>query len=396
MNRNISVNKVNHCVLAVIFCVFLMTNCSYDQKLKIDQLDTLTVGPSKILNVDSVSINQLVYPQVLEFDQSKYITSINVVDNSLKVYDFVSGNVYKTYKFSNDGPNGVGRVLSVGFLNQDTICYLDQSSTLFLLDDSMKILSKHPFKLAEQKGLPLFYANHVPFLKKEKDKLIAVNYYITRVGRMMNVELDLSTNDLRYFNQVPPEIIEGYYGVDDFSYWNFVYNPNQNIYVYNFPSSDSLFVYDSNFKLLNKVNAISSTKTFSKETPLPIVQSENLDELRSFDKSEIQFRIKNSFAYNDLIYNETKNVYYRFVGLPISKMDIEDNDPIRSEVRQYTLMILDANFKLIKEYILPYNKYLVKRDCFFLVEGELYLQQNNDDEDRIYLDQINVEINEKD
>ncbi len=376
--------------LTLVLLMAVFTECNHKTSVDYGQLDTIQVKAEKVLEVDSVSLNHLVYPQILERDGKTLVTSINVVDNSVKIYNLATGQLDRTYLFAKEGPNKVGAVLSVSFPNSDAIFYLDQSSTLYVLDDSLKFLSRHSFKQAEQKGLPLFYANHIPLIHKSGDKLVAVNYYTNRTDRMLLLEVDLSTDSLRYFNPIPPEVVEGYYGMADFTYWNYVYNPNSKSYAFSFPASDSLYMYDADLNFTHKVSARSTLKTDEVAPPLPTVKSDDLGELRKFSQEEVMSRIKQSWAYHDLIYNPKKGHYYRFVGLPISEMDIEDGDPIRSEVRQFTLLVMNEDFETLNEYLLPYNKYLIEKDCFFIHSGDLYLQRHEEDEDRIYLDVLDL------
>jgi hypothetical protein len=384
--------KINICLSIVSIAVFLFGSCGRTE-IKADKkiLDPLPVVGEKIIEVDSLTVNELIYPQVLNYNGVEVITSINVVDNTLKLFDFNSGRIYKSLNFPKDGKDALTDLLSVHILSPDSILYLDKSSTLYLLNEKLEKVNQFSFKSEYEKGAPVFYDNILPLVKVDDYKYLAVNYYTTRLDRKLNVVIDLKLDSLVYLHQAPPEFVEGFYGILNFRSWNYVYNKEDSQFIFNFPNLDSLYVYDKNMHLIRKVDAQSRLKERETEPMIDLSPAE-MDSNPVLNEDKILRQMKNSFAYSDLIFNEQLNQYYRFVGLPISYFNIDEKDPIKSEIRDYSLIVMNQNFEVVNEFLLPYNKYRIKKDGFFVKDGKLFLQKKTDIEDKMSFDIVDFAL----
>ena len=372
-------------IISLLFFGCSGNELTYDKS----NLEELPIAGTQIFEVDSVTVNELTYPQVLAFDGRNIVTSINVVDNSLKLFDLDSGQLYKTLNFKSEGKDGLNELLSVHILSADSILYVDKVPNLFLLNQNLEIVRNFSFKDDLEKGMPLFYANVLPPIRVKRDQFIASNYYTNMPDRRLNVSFDLEKEELVYMNEVPEEAVIGFYGIDGFGNWNYVYD-HENNFVFNYPNLDSLYVYDQDFQLLRKVYAGSSLKK-EKTNKLVHKRLESMAPQNiELNEREILKQARNSFIYHKLLFNKKKNQYYRIVGLPIAHFDYELNDPIKSEIRNYSLLVLDKHFDILQEYIIPFNKYMIQNEAYFVYNGKLYIQRNNTNEDEMQLDIIDI------
>ena len=388
MNQSLS-NRITFSLLAGLF----LLSCTTSEKtIDKDQLKKLPISGQKTFLVDSVTVNKMAYPQVLSYEGKEIVTSMNVLNysiNALKLFDLETGKLYKSLSFHDDEKYKLSDLLSVYIISPDSILCIDQLSNLYLLNKQLQVVNKYSFKNKAEKGLPLFYDNIIPLVKIQNGKYVAANYYTSMPDRRLNVTFDLKSDTLVYLNNVPEESVIGFYGIVDFKYWNYVYDEVDKKFVFNYPNLDSLYLYDSNLNLIQKVSAKSGLKQGPTEK-LVSQRLETLGENIDINKNEVMRKMKNSFVYTDLIFNHTKRHYYRIVGLPISEFDIDLEDEIKSEIREYTLMVLDDEFNIIDEFLIPFNMYRIKGDSFFVYEGKLYLQRNNENEDEMVFDILDI------
>lgn len=83
--------------------VFMLLSCHKETK-KWDDLEPVVIDHSLTLRLDSLSTPIAVYPQVIKGKGGDFLSTINVIDNSIKFYDLSSGNLINTVYFDSDGP----------------------------------------------------------------------------------------------------------------------------------------------------------------------------------------------------------------------------------------------------------------------------------------------------
>jgi hypothetical protein len=137
--------------------------------------------------------------------------------------------------------------------------------------------------------------------------------------------------------------------------------------------------------LLRKIYGRSSLQT-KEIKKLVNIDLGSVSQDYQIDRDNIIKKIKSSFIYSDIIFNEEVNEFYRLVAHPMSDFDIDLNDPVKSEIREYSIIVFDKELRIKKEYLIPFNKYMIKSDCFFVYDGKLHIQKKNENEDYIELD----------
>ena len=94
--------------------------------------------------------------------------------------------------------------------------------------------------------------------------------------------------------------------------------------------------------------------------------------------------------YRVLIYDKYRNVYYRFAYPGIEVKPDDDVFKLGEFRRVFSVMIIDKDFNLIGETLMPENTYNV--NMFFVNEAGLWLSTNHVDNPNFEEDAINFEL----
>ena len=177
--------------------------------------------------------------------------------------------------------------------------------------------------------------------------------------------LDLKTGELGWAPLYFPMTFDGDYSHitsgDDFSY---DYNYKDNRLVCSFLQSDSIMVTDdlSNVKWYN-----AKSRFLDSTTPY----------LNDMDDSVNGIvRREEAPKYWHLMYDKYRDVYYRFAEMPCELA--KDEDPYSEfapKAREFSVIILDKDFRIIGETKFPGNKYFYKMS--FVGRDGLYISENN-------------------
>lgn len=92
-------------------------------------------------------------------------------------------------------------------------------------------------------------------------------------------------------------------------------------------------------------------------------------------------------SYGNILYDKYRKVYYRFV---YPKCSIETMNPEYIFCRkEFSIMVLDKNFKILGETLFPAGKYVPA--LFFINENGLYLSTNNTDNPEMTDDELSFQ-----
>lgn len=83
-------------------------------------------------------------------------------------------------------------------------------------------------------------------------------------------------------------------------------------------------------------------------------------------------------SYSSIIYDRYRNVYYRTADIPINE-DKYDQNNIEGWVKPFSIMVLDSEFNLIGEALLPHLSY--SRTEFFVSKEGLNMKKNHEDDE---------------
>ena len=177
--------------------------------------------------------------------------------------------------------------------------------------------------------------------------------------------LDLKTGEVGWAPLYFPMTFDGDYSHitsgDDFSY---DYNYKDNRLVCSFLESDSIMVTDdlSNVKWYNAKSRFLDSKTpYLNDTDVSVNGI---------------IRRKEASKYWHVMYDKYRDVYYRFAEMPCEQA--KDEDPYSDftpKAREFSVIILDKDFRIIGETKFPGNKYFYKMS--FVGRDGLYISENN-------------------
>jgi len=177
--------------------------------------------------------------------------------------------------------------------------------------------------------------------------------------------LDLRTGELGFAPLYFPTTFDGDYSHirsgDRFSY---DYNYKEDRLVCSFLESDSIMVTDdlSNVKWYNAKSRFLDNKTpYLNDTDVSVNGI-----IRRMEASK----------YWHVMYDKYRDVYYRFAEMPCELAKDEDPyDEFTPKAREFTVIILDKDFRIIGETKFPGNKYFYKMS--FVGRDGLYISENN-------------------
>lgn len=202
---------------------------------------------------------------------------------------------------------------------------------------------------------------------------------------MLLEKINFEKKEFSFHINVPKEYVSGYFGYKRFAYWNYAYLKDQQLIYFSFPNLDSIYVYGLDFELKEKFELKSRLKTISIIT-LMTVDDPKTAMKEGLNWNEIDKKTKMQFYYEGLVFDQDKSRFYRFSGLPIPEYKIDEKDPVKSEIRQYTLLVTQPDFKTIEEWAVPFNRYKMESRSYFVHDGKLYMERKLDTEDMIILD----------
>lgn len=364
--------------------IFLVCSCITESK-NWNFLEPIKIDHTIEFNLDSLTPPDIIYPQTIQEDGNEFISSINIINNTIKIFDFKTNSTAKTIFFNSDGPDKVTSLLSFHYINKDSILYLDQIGNLFLLDSNSSILNKWNAKDANEKGLPLFYDNILPIFGDFQNEIAFANYYMTQLDRKMFFVLNLKKNQNEYKVEIPEEFVNGFYGAGDFGNWNYVVNKN-GVFI-NFPNIHEIFHYDLKLNLIQKIKPTRSEPLPTIINPLP--KDFDLANMQSLNRQQIEEKLNSSYVYGYLLFDEKSKKFVRFLKYPIPSSNVIEPEILSNE-RKVSIFIYDEDFHLISEMRVPDKEYSIQDAGFFVKDGFLYLQKKSEDEDKMMFDAISL------
>lgn len=361
-------------ILLLLFVFTIFFSCKSDDQIvySIDKsafTADLSIKKSKTFRIDSVTDWRLISVQSFYINDTLKIASLDLVNNDILIFNYSTGILSDRISFSSDGEDALkSNLTGYHVFNKDSLVVIDANGFAYLTDFEGVINYKVNLDPDGIPGAPLNKPNFNQIVKID-ESLYYDNYYIMNQGRYMKIRN--SGTELSYFLEVPDEYMKGFWGIGDFMYFNFVYNEEKEEFIYNFPNLDSLYIWDKQFSNVTKVDASSK---FINEPIKPILTFGTIPSEKTIKQEPLKRHV-----FSRLFYYDKK--YFRLLGLPISQFDLDLNDPVKSEIRKYALIVFDNDFNWIGEYEIPFNKYLISPDDLFVNEHGIHFQLESKTED---------------
>ena len=177
--------------------------------------------------------------------------------------------------------------------------------------------------------------------------------------------LDLRTGELGFAPLYFPTTFKGDYShITSGDRFTYDYNYKEDRLVCSFIESDSIMVTDdlSNVKWYNAKSLFLNSMT-----PYLNDMEEDVNDIIRYEEAP---------KYWHLMYDKYRDVYYRFAEMPCELAKDEDPyDEFTPKAREFTVIILDKDFRIIGETKFPGNKYFYKMS--FVGRDGLYISENN-------------------
>lgn len=348
-------HQLNTSFKSLLACIFLLSffSCSSNTDNSINyefvktgtfqlEMDSLTGIDYSVIKVDNHS----------EIEKRK-IYLFNKKINRLYTYNAQSGKIEKWVDFPKDGPEGTRNVSSFGLTGGDTILiFSNQSSLLNLYSKEGRFIARSDFR---QQGYPSIYDQPGQDLGLINNKVIA-NLSGDRLAYESGVEYppssflayDIASDSLEIIIPYPKiyeKAVWGYYTTIMMTYFD---NNSQQFWC-SYPIDDSVYSVDKDLTVRSYyagVNHSNNRASLSSSSEFTLNSNE---ELRNFI---------GQMAYSQVFTDHSGNIY-RIIRKGISEEDWESDDPIKSRVPEFEILIANQDHEVLGVFPLEHNTYLM-------------------------------------
>ena len=287
-------------------------------------------------------------------------------------FDLEKQDVHKRLPIAPEGPNGIPAMYgSKPF--PDSKNYLIFQSTAFRItqmNGNGEVLRNYQLK-SPGRFVRVILSTFCYFPSFVRDSVLYLDQRVaSRKKRNLDrypifATLDLRTGELGFAPLDFPKTFKGDYSHirsgDSFTY---DYNYKENRLVCSFLESDSIMVTDD----------LTHTKWYN-------AKSQFLDSMIPYlndagDDVQDIIRREQKAKYWHIMYDKYRDVYYRFAEMPCElAKDENPYDEFAPKAREFSVIILDKDFRIIGETKFPGNKYFIRMS--FVGRDGLYISENN-------------------
>ena len=287
-------------------------------------------------------------------------------------FDLEKQDVHRRLPIQSEGPNGIPAMFG-SRPYPDSKNYLIFQSTAFRIsqmDGIGNVIQNYQLKspgrfvramLASFCYFPTFVRDSVLYF----DQPVASRKKRNLENYPLFAGLDLRTGELGFASLYFPTTFDGDYShISSGDRFTYDYNYNKDRLVCSFLESDSIMVTDD----LSNVKWYNAKSRFLKSmTPYINDMKEDVNDIIRYEEAP---------KYWHLMYDKYRDVYYRFAEMPCELA--KDEDPYSEfapKAREFSVIILDKDFRIIGETKFPGNKYFYKMS--FVGRDGLYISENN-------------------
>lgn len=352
--------------LLLLICLYSCSSPQKDSCVLVPSSDSLVfeLNPQTSMFIKKLSL-------YTDENGREFLTFQNNVEPEILWYDLASQKYVKTIKLEKEGNNGVGVFCGYQIYSENEIYIPEMMQTVIdVVNTRGEIIRKIkyektssgkptiPFISASFPYTPIYIINKKLYIPQTPNR--AINNFLT--NSPVTLILDTINNSVSEFEVRFPQVISeeamrgNTLGIEiDYS---MCYNGKE--FVYSFLLDEYISIVSLEGKILNKVKAKSRylEKVYD-EMKSPADISEQVELLCSIP------------MYGNLIYDEYRKLYYRFV-YPETELGNDNFMDIWQLGRsKFSVMILDEKFNVLGETLLPENTYA--SNLFFIREDGLYI-----------------------
>lgn len=364
----------------ILFIVLFSCGTKYSNKeeypiTKISPIDTLTFP------VDANTDYKALFPTYDSNNNS--IWTLNILNNRLYEYDIES----KESKYIEFDENlEIGSIVGYNLIGKDSIAFLNKRNDLVISNRKGEFLESHPIKSSDIPGLPLLFPTFMEGIISPKETILINNYSISESGDLA-VKILHDTDEIIPLAKIPAEFFEGFYGYKSYSFFSALVNEEG--FIVNFPNLNELYIYDYDFNLKKKIEIEEMyKKDIIKIFPNKLSMAALKVRPSESEVDRIESQYLDNVIFRRFLYNPWKKEYYRLIGYPISQGLQDMKDPVKSFIRQYSVMVFDENLKVKGEFGLEYNRYLIESGGLISIPEGLAIQVDNTEKEDIMIFEI--------
>jgi len=348
------------------------SNASYNYSLQ---------ETGKKLSLETVRPHGVRFTAVFPFTDKKgerYLTFQETLQNNISIYEFHTGNFFKTVKIEREGPNSITQLHGYFIKDFDEI-YLTNPNLPFVArtDTTGQIFQKISFEKSDDGTLliPYFSSTHYTPLAMIND-----TFYVTQVPPPWE---EPNTWPVSCYVDTLNKSVKKL----PFNFPQFLTKEERNLmsmgigieFAYNRCFDGSNFIYS--FYIDESIRVTSTDHQEIKQIPVKSKYIKKVISPRETKPDDMLLgakRLCEAPFYGDLIYDPYRSVYYR-VAWPETEMEEEEGRTYieiwTTGRKRFSIIILDKDFNIIGETLFPDYKYY-SRDIFVEKEG-LYIRSNH-------------------
>ena len=291
------------------------------------------------------------------------------------IYDLNEHDIHKRFPLLREGPNAIPAAYgAVPLENPDVFIYYQGNIDRITLSDGNGQVIKR-YQITSPDGQPVSLHEGFSYAQFPSFWIDSTVYFRQSVLRPlvrpedwktipMFASMNLKNGEIKRSSLCFPSIFDT--DVKNLSSGHsFMYNYNykKNLLVCSFCEFDSLMVTDD-FKNIRWYNG--------KSRYLKTIRPKLRGEAEGFAGIT---EAKESASYSHIMYDEYRDIYYRFAEMPC---ELGPNEYVYNDAkaREFSVIIFDKDFRIIGETKFPGNKYFYKMS--FIGRDGLYISENNE------------------
>ncbi len=376
---------MNKIIMSLICVTPFITCFSCTDTESTDKVVTLLPSIKKIFILDDSSKALSIQNQVFEndADDKSYFTFLNVNLNSIDFFELETSRFSHRIKFEKEGPNGIGTLGGYLVHTVDSIFVVRENTYLIYLMKANKVINKYDLLNEERSAntsLPWVQSGRL--ITKIGDLLVLAGVpddtrtIAARKKAKNMITLNIQTKKVNRYLDFPSLFLHDGKPWSNY-YSNFYYciNFSKNSILYSFAAYENIIESNLSFvptkehlaqsQFIDKIRV--DNNPYSDDTPFP----------KAF------FFYGQQPSYGAIIYDQYREVYYRFATYP-QKKTIKNKEVF---IGKNTIIILDKNLKKIGKIEMDS---VYKNNCFVTPQG-LFIQHHTDIENQSVFERYDLD-----
>ncbi|WP_186756032.1 DUF4221 family protein [Echinicola salinicaeni] len=342
------------------------------------------------LKTDDLGTIDFLRHQVFEIEDSTFIYVLNKSISALEIYNLTSAKFVKRIGIPDEGPHAITNLQGFFVHSSDSIFVFPQGhvKNTILVSSKGEVLSHFSPPVPKNDIHGIVNHKSVPsapsYFKDKKLYFSVLPLLDTKVPENINESVLLASEFILEDNQLdfpdkmhyPSSYLKKGWVTYHTNYSRII--DEKGNWIYSFAGSDSLFIYDNNYKLNSKV----------------LAKSKEIEEIPSFEVypgklNSMQMCIEYG-SYGRVLYDKFKNLYYRIVRLPRGYDPKGDYDINALAKSAFSIIKFDGEFNRLSETV--FEKEIYDLNCVFITKKGLNIPRTNYWNEDLAEDMVTIDV----